>query len=200
MAAKPKPEEALLENGLIHDILDFWFGAPGADGEFSPREIWWKPDPAHDAECAERFGGACARAASGDLDTWMRTAEGCLALVLLLDQFPHNIHRGTAGAFACDAKARSVAGHALDREFDADLATAQRLFLYLPFEHSEDIADQDRAVALISALGSDQWADYAERHRVIIARFGRFPHCNAILGRTSTDEEIAFLAEPDSSF
>jgi len=186
------------EDALIGEILDFWFGAPDADGEYPPRETWWKPDPAHDAECAERFGGACALAASGDLDTWAENAEGCLALVLL--QFSRNVHRGTAGAFAGDARARDVARHALERGFDAGLATAQRLFLYLPFEHSEDMADQDRAVALISALSNGQWADYAERHRVIIARFGRFPHRNAVLGRTSTDEEIAFLAEPGSSF
>jgi len=195
VAAEPDSEDT-----LIREILDFWFDPPGSDGEVPPRESWWKPDPAFDAECAERFGGACARAASGDLDPWMETAEGCLALVLLFDQFPRNIHRGTAGAFACDARARDVARHALDRGFDAGLAAAQRLFLYLPFEHSEDLADQDQAVALISALDNDQWADYAERHRVVIVRFGRFPHRNAILGRTSTDEEIAFLAEPGSSF
>jgi len=195
MAAEPDTEDE-----LVHDILDFWFGPPGPDGEFPARETWWKPNPAHDAECEERFCGACVQAASGDLDPWMETAAGCLTLVLLLDQFPRNIHRGTADAFACDAKARDVARHALDRGFDAGLAKARRLFLYLPFEHSEDIADQDRAVALISALGSAQWADYAERHRVIVARFGHFPHRNAILGRASTDEEIAFLAEPGSSF
>jgi uncharacterized protein (DUF924 family) len=114
--------------------------------------------------------------------------------VLLLDQMPRNIYRGRPEAFAADGAARAVAGRALGRGFDAPLPVERRLFLYLPFEHSEDLADQQRAVALIGGLGDPDWLHWAERHRAVIARFGRFPHRNRILGRPDTAEEAAFLA------
>lgn len=174
-------------------ILAFWF-APDA------RERWFAPDPAFDAEIGERFADLIEPAAAGRLDDWRSRSEGALALCLLLDQFPRNIWRGTPRAFAYDPAARRVAADAVAAGLDRGLRPEERHFIYLPFEHSEDLADQERAVALIAALGDPGWYDYAVRHREIIARFGRFPHRNAILGRASTPEELAFLNEPNSSF
>ena len=184
----------------VRRVLSFWFGEPGADGSLPKRQEWFRKDPAFDAAIAEGFGGDCEKAARGDLDALMATAEGCLALLILLDQFPRNMFRGSRLAFATDGKAREVTRHALKHGFDAALAPVQRVFLYLPLEHSEDLADQERMVALAEALGDADLVDYAVRHRDIIARFGRFPHRNAALGRASTEEEAAFLQEPNSSF
>lgn len=185
-----------LHAGLIRQILSFWF----ADGPETPRDVWFKATPAFDMEVSKAFRGPHQQAISGDLDGLRDNAEGCLALLLLLDQAPRNLFRGTAQAFAGDGQARAVARHALDRGFDQALPAAQQLFLYLPFEHSEDLADQDRSVALFETLDNAEWLDYAHRHRDIIVRFGRFPHRNAALGRPSTPDEIAFLATPGSSF
>ncbi len=144
------------------------------------------------------------RAAAGRCADWALEAEPCLALILLLDQLPRNLFRGSAKAFATDAQAREAARAALARGFDRSLPASWRQFIYLPFEHSEDLADQDLSVKLATALARDpafaRALDYAERHRAIIARFGRFPHRNAALGRVSTAEEEAFLKEPGSSF
>lgn len=189
MIASPDPR-------LIRRILSFWF----ADGPAVSREVWFKANPSFDKEISRRFRRTYERAAAGELDGLAENAEGSLALVLLLDQFPRNLFRGTAGAFASDGPARAVARHALKRGFDRPLPPAQRLFLYLPFEHSEDLADQEQSVALFAALGDAEWLDYAKRHRDIVARFGRFPHRNAALGRPSTPEEVAFLQTPGSSF
>lgn len=187
-------------SATIRTVLGFWFGdlPPGTDPE--PRDVWFKPTPDFDREITERFLGDTERAAAGELDDLMGSAEGCLALVILLDQFPRNMFRGTARAFAADDKALTIARHALDKGFDTSLPPVACLFLYLPFEHSEDLADQERSVALFEALKNDYWLDYAVRHRDIVARFGRFPHRNAILGRASTAEEEAFLKQPGSSF
>jgi uncharacterized protein (DUF924 family) len=185
-------------------VLDFWFGAPGTDGCDEPRPIWFKSTPAFDAELGERFGALHERAASGALDDWAATAEGALALVLLLDQMPRNICRGTARAFACDAKAREIARLAVERGFDAGFPPVRRLFLYLPFEHSEQLADQQEALRLFAALpdGPRQaaWLKSAAGHHAVIARFGRFPHRNEALGRACTPEEQEFLAGPDAPY
>lgn len=176
------------------DVLDFWFSDHA-------RNRWFERDPSFDVEIRDRFLPAMQAAAEGRLDDWRRTPEGALALIVLLDQFPRNVHRGTAQAFATDAKARAVARHAVDAGFDADWDEDHRLFCYLPFEHSEDIEDQKTAVALFRERSRNpRYVDYAERHHDIIERFGRFPHRNAILGRESTAEEAAFLLEPNSSF
>lgn len=175
------------------EILDFWFGPEG-------RARWFDPDPAFDAACGRRFGPSVEAAASGRLQAWAMDPRGCLALCLLLDQLPRNVWRGTPKAFAYDAHARRVAGHAVAAGLDRTLRPEERLFVYLPFEHSESLADQERSVALMGELGDPGWLDYAMRHRDIIARFGRFPHRNAILGRESTPEELAFLRQPGSSF
>ncbi len=178
----------------IAEILDFWF-APGMD------ERWFKKDPGFDREVRTRFLGHYERAAAGDYDGWTATPEGCLALCLLLDQVPRNLFRGEPRAFATDAAARAVTKSALERGFDRALSQVQRLFLYLPLEHSEALDEQEACVRLVAELDEDpKWHDHAVQHRDIIARFGRFPHRNAALGRETTDEETAFLKEEGSSF
>jgi uncharacterized protein (DUF924 family) len=185
-------------------LLDLWFGPPGDPGREQPRAKWFERSDAFDADLRRRFAEDQHSAATGTYDGWLATPEGAVALALLLDQVPRNIHRDSAAAFASDAKARQVAQAAIERGFDQALPAVWRWFLYLPFEHSEDAADQDRGVALFRALPSstetDKVAVYAEQHREIIRRFGRFPHRNAVLGRRSTPEEDAFLRQPNSSF
>lgn len=186
--------------GLTRQILDFWFGAPDSEAYGKPREIWFKSDNAFDDAIRQRFEAVLAEASAGAHDGMADTPEGALALTILLDQFPRNIYRGTPGAFAFDPKALSVARDALAAGHDQAVAPFQRSFLYLPFEHSESLADQERSVALFAALGDENTLDYAVQHRDIIVRFGRFPHRNAILRRESTPEERTFLEQPDSSF
>ena len=185
-------------------ILDFWF--EGDRHAF--RERWFKPDPAFDAEIRARFSPALGPAMAGTLDGWAASPAGALALCILLDQFPRNLHRGTPGAFAADAKAREVARAAVLRDrHDLALTPTERSFLYLPFEHSEAMADQDLAVALFEGLRDDPvhrapggTIDYAWRHWRVIRRFGRFPHRNAVLGRDSTPAEATYLTQPGSGF
>ncbi len=188
---------------MKHAILETWFG--GEPDLY--REAWFRSDPAFDSLLRERFAGAAEQAASGSLAGLVEEPEGALALCLLLDQVPRNIHRGTPRAFASDPEARRVAREAvLVRRHDLRLAPMQRIFLYLPFEHSEDLHDQDLSVAVFEGLRDDPRApspggviDYAWRHRAVIRRFGRFPHRNAILARPSTPEEVAYL-ETNSGF
>lgn len=179
-------------------VLSFWYGDP--PDYASPRKVWFKRDEAFDTAVATRFSSVYAAAARGDLDGMAASPLGALVLVIVLDQFPRNMFRGQPAAFATDGKARTIADAALARGFDRDMTVVQKLFLYLPFEHSEDLADQDRCCDLIAATGDADFLDYAVRHRDIVARFGRFPHRNAVLGRVSTPEEEAFLAQPGSSF
>jgi len=181
-------------------VLEFWFGSPPGPS----RTEWFRKDAAFDARIRERFGALHAAASRRELDSWRAQPESMLALVVVLDQFSRNLFRGDPRAFAQDAYARECAREALARGDDRSLLPVQRQFLYLPLEHSEDLADQERSVELMRALepfeetrGLTEWA---EKHRVIIARFGRFPHRNAALGRASTAEEIAFLAQPGSGF
>ena len=188
---------ATQDDGTTKRVLEFWFGA---EPSLEPRKIWFKPTPEFDTEISEGFLADYERAAGGEMADLMADVEGCLALTILLDQFPRNMFRGTARAFAADALALDAARHAVDHGFDLKLHPVQALFQYLPFEHSEDLEDQNRSVAVFEALGNAEWIDYAIRHRDIIARFGRFPHRNAALGRTSTPEEVEFLKEPNSSF
>ncbi len=185
------------------ELLDFWFSE-------RVRPLWFEPGPGFDAEIRERFAATLDAAATGLLAGWLAAAESALALVILLDQFPRNIHRGTPRAFACDASARSAADSAVLRGFDQRTPLDRRPFFYLPFEHSEEPADQRRAVALFRAWLEAQDAGgrnraeeqfrYVLRHQEIIERFGRFPHRNRILGRETTAAEAAFLDEPMSSF
>jgi uncharacterized protein (DUF924 family) len=180
------------------DVLEFWFaGDPAAF-----RELWFKSSAEFDAACS-RFGGALRDAKAGALDHWTAAPRGTLALIILLDQFSRNLHRGSPEAFAADAKARDIARSAVANGIDQMLGPVERMFVYLPFEHSENLADQDEAVRLFATL-CQAWGEdsirYTERHRDVIRRFGRFPHRNAALGRISTPDELAYLAQPDAGF
>jgi uncharacterized protein (DUF924 family) len=174
-------------------LLAYWFE------DLTPKQ-WFTADDAVDATLHERFGDLPDAGLDGRLEGWTATADGALALVLVLDQLPRNLYRGTARAFAYDAKARDVARQAVGLGFDHAVAAERRVFFYLPFEHSEALADQDWSVALMTPLGNDVYTDYALRHRDVISRFGRFPHRNAALGRISTAEEKAYLAQPGAGF
>ena len=185
-------------------ILEFWFGTD-APQRFRPE--WFNGGEAFDQEIARRFQMEIGQALSHGLDGWDGLPRSALALVLLLDQFPRNAYRGTPLAFAGDARAQEVTLMGLDRGYQQRFTPLERLFFYLPLEHAENLALQDRSVELMRQLEAEapelakaQLADYAERHRSVIARFGRFPHRNEILGRESTPEEFQFLAEPGSSF
>ena len=184
-------------------MLDFWFGPADDPARSRPRQIWFRSTPEFDAALRDAFLADLEAAAKGGLAAWEGSAEGALALVLLLDQVPRNIFRGTTRAYTTDAAARAAADRALKRGFDQQVPRVWRRFFYMPFHHSEDFADQRRARALFEALPPDpDHADnlrYVYRYHEIIARFGRFPHRNAIVGRESTAEEIAFLAEEDAS-
>ena len=175
------------------DVLDFWFG------EATP-EQWFKQDDGFDATIRERFAALFARAAAGELADWRGTARGCLALVIVLDQFPRKLFRGGARSFATDAPARAVLSHALEKGFDDGFPFREKQFLYMPLMHSEDSGEQAQSVALYTALGDEEVLDFARRHKDIIDRFDRFPHRNELLGRKTTPEESEFLKEEGSSF
>ena len=178
----------------IEEVLGFWFGELGPDDWFGGGEVV-------DARIRERFLALHeALRDEGVPESWRATARGLLAAVIALDQLPRNLYRDDKRAFAADAAALGLAKEALARRFDREMSEDERKFLYLPFEHSEDPAEQARSVALFSALGDEVSLDYAKQHKVVIDRFGRFPHRNAALGRPSTPEEIEFLKEPGSSF
>ncbi len=196
----------------VEELLSFWFGDGDDDAVVAAEQssLWWKHDAATDREVRERFGALAARAAAGDLDGWADTPRGLLALVLLLDQLPRMVHRGTPRAFATDRTARALTRAALARRYERQLRPIEQLFLLLPLEHSETLADQEEAVERFRALEAsvpaawrgtfEGFTAYAVAHRDVIARFGRFPHRNAILGRESTDPERAYLAEPGAGF
>ena len=172
------------------EMLSFWRAA-------GPKK-WFAKDDAFDAACVARFRAPWADGAAGRLAAWEEAPEGALALVLLLDQMPRNMFRGTPQVYASDPQARAVAARAIERGFDRRAETALRPFFYLPFSHSEDLADQERALQLYAALDdAEQWK-WAKHHHGIVARFGRFPHRNAVLGRESTPEELAWLALEES--
>ncbi|GAB4346756.1 MAG: DUF924 family protein [Cyanophyceae cyanobacterium] len=197
-------------------VLDFWFGPAEALDYGQPRRYWFTKDAAFDAVLGDRFWPLHGRAIAGACDGWRHDPMGCLALIIVLDQFSRNLYRDRAEAFAADADALGLAKFALARGYDRAVLPVQRWFFYLPLEHSESLADQDQSVACFEALRHDPPAepgphaldeaelaaviDYAHRHRAIIRRFGRFPHRNGLLGRTSTPGEVAFLKQPGSSF
>jgi uncharacterized protein (DUF924 family) len=182
------------------EVLEFWFGAADSPHAGSFREIWFERDAGFDAEIRRRFLNDVEAAAAGDLDGWRDAARSCLALILLLDQFPRNLFRGDPRAWATDPMAKATADHVLAQSYDQCLPATMRSFVYMPLMHSEDLADQRRSVALFEQLGHATSLLAARRHLYIIDRFGRFPHRNGILGRETTSEEAAFLQEPDSSF
>lgn len=168
-------------------ILAFWFE------ECTP-DMWYRQSDDFDALIENRFRDAYEAACAGALDGWAETARGSLALVLLLDQFSRNLFRDDARAYAQDARCREIVDAALERGFDQELSEAETAFLYMPLMHSEDLADQKKCVALFAKVPNSNNLEYAQEHRDVIARFGRFPHRNGVLGRASTDEELAYLA------
>lgn len=175
-------------------LLKYWF-APGMD------ERWFKKDPNFDRELAINFGDDLNDAVQGKLSHWIDFPEGALALVILLDQIPRNVFRGKYQAFSFDSKAIAIAEGALLRGHDQDMPARQRRFLLLPFMHSENLRDQDYCIELFKQRGDDPMGlDFAQQHRDIIARFGRFPHRNEVLERETTPEEEEFLKTPGSSF
>jgi uncharacterized protein (DUF924 family) len=183
-------------------VLLFWFGGPAERGRRQKR--WFEKSEAFDRQIGDRFAAAYEFAAAGNLSHWRGDPHDCLALIVLLDQFPRNMFRDTPRAFAADPVALDAARHAVAEGHDRTLLPVERLFAYLPFEHSESLEDQHRACELTKPLEAfpetfDAYR-YAVAHRDIIQRFGRFPHRNAVLGRASTPEEIEFLKQPGSSF
>lgn len=173
-------------------VLDFWFDPANRKG-------WFRATAAFDREVCERFEATVQAALQGDLGHWAESADGALALVIVFDQLPLNMYRGEPRSFAGEAQARQVAGLAIERGLDAQLPGERRAFLYMPFMHSESLADQDRSVALFEQAGLGDNLRWARHHREIVRRFGRFPHRNAILGRPSTEEELQWLSS-DGAF
>lgn len=193
-------------------LLDVWFGDPAPDHVIASRQsaLWWRKDAGTDAMLARRFGALVEQAARGRLNHWSATPLGTLALVLLTDQLPRNLYRGQARAFATDDFARALTRQALLSGADRQLRPIHRVFLYMPLEHSESLADQDAAVQHFQALANhqpaatrdpfDNFVSFAEAHRDVIRRFGRFPHRNAALGRPNTPAERDYLATPGTGF
>jgi uncharacterized protein (DUF924 family) len=193
-------------------VLDFWFGAPGpaADVAARQRTLWFAKSAANDRIVTTRFAETLVAAGKGELDGWAATPRGRLALIVVLDQFPHHVHRDHGQSFAYDAQSLVLAMEMIRRGEDAQLTPLERVFVYLPLEHAESIEMQNRSVALYEKLATetpaaerqlfDGFLNYARKHRDVVARFGRFPHRNELLGRISTPEEIEFLKQPGSRF
>jgi uncharacterized protein (DUF924 family) len=188
------------------EVLDFWFGPAGSESAGQPRREWFVKSDAFDDQIRQRFGATIDQAIAGGLREWdAEGPQGVLARILVLDQFTRNAYRNTPQSFAGDALALNAARRLADSGAHKELPPLQRAFVYMPFEHAEDAFMQERAVELFTALaaehpGFDDMLDYAHRHRGVIARFGRFPHRNEILGRASTPEEVEFLRQPGSRF
>jgi len=196
----------------IDDVLDFWFGDLNELGCSSPehRKRWWTKSDAFDDAVRSQFLNDYEAIVEGDREAWRNTARGALAFIIVLDQFSRNMFRGTPKMFAADELARDVCREGIDAGFDTELSFDERVFFYLPLEHSEEITDHLQCMDLFNVLAdcspeqleadAKNYLDYAQSHKAIIDRFGRYPHRNATLGRTSTPEEIEFLKNPGSSF
>lgn len=190
---------------MLDEVLAFWFGTPDAADYGQARAAWFRKDDAFDTQIRARFLTEVEAAIAGQRADWATSPQGALALFILLDQFPRNLFRNTARAFAGDTAALALAGRVVGEGWDRTLLPVQRVFAYLPFEHSEALADQERSVALFAALAeahpeTASYLDYAQRHREVIVRFGRFPHRNGVLGRSSSPAEADYLAQPGSGF
>lgn len=205
-------EESVIDQSRIDEVLDFWFGADADEAAMLAHgePLWFAGDAVADSTIRTRFGALVEAAQRGACDAWATTVRGRLALLLVLDQFSRNLHRGTAAAFAGDARAQTLALQGLHLGHDRTLSRPQRVFCYMPLEHAEDLALQERNVALFHALAEQapeaqhaayaDFLDYAQRHRDVIARFGRFPHRNTQLGRENTPAERDYLAQPGAGF
>jgi uncharacterized protein (DUF924 family) len=199
-------------NVAPENVLEFWFGASGSASEIAGRQrkLWFGKTPENDQAVSDRFSATLAAATAGKLDHWANSPRGRLALVIVLDQFPHHIFRDQPQAFATDPKALALSLAALTASEDRQLTPIERVFLYLPLEHAESLEMQERSMSLYEALANevtaderalfDGFLDYARKHRDVVARFGRFPHRNAILERPSTPDELEFLKQPGSRF
>ena len=181
---------AMSEIKTAEEVLTFWFAVEN-------KPWWFKSTTSLDHDITERFLDTYRAAADGSLDAWTQTPHGCLALVVVLDQFPLNMFREQPQCFATEAASRRVAGLAIEKDFDSELDDEEKAFLYMPYMHSENLVDQDRSVALFRKAGLTKHIRWAEHHRDIVRRFGRFPHRNAIIGRTSTPEEVDYLNSPE---
>ncbi|MGD1850665.1 MAG: DUF924 family protein [Cyanophyceae cyanobacterium] len=186
------------------DVLDFWFDESDSEIYGKARKEWFIKDSTFDAEIKQNFGPVLNQASVGKLDHWRDKPLSCLALVVILDQFSRNLFRRQPEAFAQDSKALEIAREAIARQFDQNLLPVQRVFFYLPFEHSEAIADQLESLRLFKTLEGDpecgSFVTYAQKHYEVIEKFGRFPHRNVILGRENTAAEEEFLKQPGSAF
>jgi uncharacterized protein (DUF924 family) len=189
-----------MQSAEAHDVLDFWFGAPGSLHYGKSRAEWFRKSDDYDALIRARFLPLVEQAAAGQLAQWRESPLTLLALIIVLDQFPRNMFRDSRKAFATDAMALDYARHMTALRWDQRLHPIERSFVYLPFEHAEDIDAQRTCLRLFGELGRDDLLEWARKHYVIIERFGRFPHRNAVLGRASTVEEIEFLLQPGSGF
>jgi uncharacterized protein (DUF924 family) len=190
---KVRQLSTILKTGGVQDVLKFWF-------EQTRPDQWFEKDPTFDATIRDRFLGLHEAVVFRDNNSLLADAQTALAAVIMLDQMSRNMFRGTPRAFASDEQALWLADAAIARGFDGALSKDQRMFLYLPFEHAEDRRSQARCVELMASLGDPEVQKWAEAHRVIVDRFGRFPHRNAVLERVSTPEEIEFLKQPNSCF
>lgn len=171
---------------MYRELLDFWFSE-------AVSRFWFNSTPEFDRQLKDSYGDLWQQAVNGELDAWLETAEGCLALVIILDQFPLNMFRGEARSFSSEQQSREVAAHALEKGFDVELTSRQKSFLYMPFMHSENLDDQARSLQLFDQPGLEDNLRFARHHYGIVERFGRFPHRNAILGRPSSESEIEYL-------
>lgn len=187
-----------------HEIYEFWFGAPDCAGHGDVRDIWFGGGPSVDREIQDRFRGNYDQAVAGDFEGWKSEARSWISLIILLDQFPRNIFRGDRRSFAADPLALENARQLVASPLHDELITVEKVFAYLPFEHSENIADQEKCIALFRGIDAhdskDEWIDFAVQHMEIIREFGRFPHRNAILCRENTPAEAAWLASSDKRF
>lgn len=185
-------------------ILNFWFGKPEESNYGKPRKFWFIKNKEFDYKIKSQFHNVYEQAAAGKLNNWQHQPLSCLALIIILDQFPRNMFRNSPRAFATDNLAKALAQYAITYQFDTKLIPVQRWFIYLPFEHSENLEDQETSIKLFDSLpanaDSKSAINYAHRHWEVIQRFGRFPHRNQILGRTNTSEETKFLQQAGSSF
>jgi uncharacterized protein (DUF924 family) len=196
----------------FESVLSFWFGELDSEGRVDKEHTarWWKKDSAFDRTIVDEFGALHAEVARGVHDAWLESPRGRLAYIIVLDQFSRNMFRGTGKSFAFDPRAVEVVLEGLERGVDRELSDAERGFFYMPLMHSENLAHQDRCVEAFSTWRDEASSsarervagqlDFAERHRAIVRRFGRFPHRNALVGRESTPEEVEFLKQPGSSF
>ncbi|MGL4371642.1 MAG: DUF924 family protein [Alphaproteobacteria bacterium] len=194
------PAIASIDKDQIDEILLFWFGSPEESAFGTPKLFWFSSTPQDDRLIKQRFEAVYEKAKEGKLDHWLEESKGTLVLILLMDQIPRHIFRGKPRAFATDALALAFAKIALEKKYDQTLSPIYRRFFYMPFMHAEDLDAQKQSLQLFNQLPDVKTIAFAQAHYDIISRFKRFPHRNAILGRLSTPEEIAFLRRPNTSF